>query len=291
MSRLNRTQFRRCFEEAISPTDDLVVVYSGIWTFGHQFSVPIRDVPRMLIESMLEAVGSSRTLVLPSYTYAYAGERKYSPATSVPETGALPQAMWRAFSCTRTVSALNSFVAIGPQAHSLGEIRGQTLWGEDSLKGYFQRAHARMVTLGIPWKDSLGFLHRIEEAALVPYRYFKTFHGQWVEGDSSHPWAETMYVRSMDVMPVFVWSRVDELLRARSRIQEVNGPVFIESADAAEIVAAGLEIVNEDPYALLANPDVVRDWVINCKELEVDALRTAEPKALEWADRKAEEVT
>jgi aminoglycoside 3-N-acetyltransferase len=287
MNRLDRAQFRRWFERLLEPTDEVVVVYSGIWTFGHQLDLPIRDVPRMLIEGMLEALGSERTLLLPSYTYAYARTRSYAPAESVPETGVLPQAMWREFPCVRTRSALNSFLAIGPKAGTLAQVVGATLWGEGSLKCTFERTHARMVTLGIPWKDSLGFLHRIEEAGRVPYRYHKTFHGQWVEGGQTRPWAETMYVRSIEVMPVFVWSRVDELLRARGRVRKAPGPVFIESADAADIVAAGLEIIADDPYAMLENADQVREWVRHGKAAEIEALRAREPAALEYHDRMA----
>ena len=102
----------------------------------------------------------------------------------------------------------------------------------------------------------------------------------------ARPWAETMFVRSLDVVPVFVWSKVDELLRARSQIHSAKAPVFLESADAADIVGAGLDIISDDPYALLANPEVVRNWVINGKDSEIDMLRAAEPKALDWWDQK-----
>ena len=290
MSRISPAQFREQFSEVLDPADEVVVVYSGIWTFGHQFGLPIRDVPRMLIEQMLEAVGPDRTLVLPSYTYAYAGKRSYSPQESLPETGVLPQAYWREFPVTRTESALNSFLAIGPRAHLLAPIRGRTLWGEGSLKAAFQSMHARMVTLGIAWKESLGFLHRIEEAGNVPYRYHKTFHGQWVERGEASPWSETMYVRSLDLLPVFAWERVDRLLRSRSRVRKASGSVFIESADAADIVAAGLEIIADDPYALMVNVDEVRAWVRDGKAAEIEALRAREPAALEYHDQMAQQA-
>jgi aminoglycoside N3'-acetyltransferase len=287
MSRLRPDEFRHAFDALLAPADKIVVVYSGIWPFGHQFGLPIREVPRMLIEQMLESVGSGRTLVFPAYSYAFARTRVYSPLESIPETGVLPQTCLQSFTFTRTRSALNSFLAFGPQAEALARIEGDTLWGEGSLKWHFEKAHARMVTLGIPWKDSLGFLHRIEEAGAVPYRYYKTFNGRWVEGERSQPWAETMYVRSIDVMPVFLWSKVDELLRARGRITKAPGPIFIESADASEIVGAGMEIICDDPYALLENHDEVRRWVECDKTLEIDRLRTREPEALEYHDRTA----
>ena len=285
MSRLDPLAFRRSFESLLDPADEVVVVYSGIWTFGHQFGLPIMDVPAMLIETMLEAVGPDRTLMLPAYTYAYAGTRSYSPRHSVPETGVLPQTCLRLFDWVRTGSALNSFLCAGPRARDLVRIRGETLWGEDSLKGALEKTRARMITLGIPWKDSLGYLHRIEEKAQVPYRYYKTFNGEWVDESGTQPWKETMYVRSMDLMPVFVWSRVDRLLRERNRIRKGGLATFMESADAADIVAAGMEILADDPYAMLENDEDVRHWVLRHRAEEMNALRAREPAALEYQDR------
>ena len=286
MNRISPAQFRRWFDEVLHPADEVVVVYSGIWTFGHGFGLPGNDLPRVLIEQMLESVGQQRTLVLPGYTPSFTRTRSYSPQDSLPETGVLPQTCLREFPCIRTRSALDSFLVIGPKAESFAQVVSATLWGEGSLKELFVQTHARMVTLGIPWKNSLGLLHRIEEAVQVPYRYFKTFHGQWVEHGSARPWAETMYVRSIDVNPVYVWSKVDELLRARGRLTRASGPVFLESADAADIVSAGLDIIAEDPYALLSNAEAVRGWVRDGKAAEIDALRAKEPAALDYHDRR-----
>ena len=287
MSRLRPEEFRRWFAEVVQPADEVVVVYSGIWTFGHQFALPIQDVPRMLIDRMLEAIGPHRTLLLPAYTYAYTRTRVYSPKESVPETGVLPQACLRQFPCIRTRSALNSFLAIGPKAEQLAQVIGATLWGEGSLKWMLEKMHARMVTLGIPWKDSLGFLHRIEEAGNVPYRYYKTFKGHWMEGSQSCSWSETMYVRSIEVMPVFTWAKVDELLRSKNRIRKAAGSVFMESADAADIIEAGLEIIADDPYAMIENDEAVRNWVRYRKATEIEDLRIKEPSALAYHDRMA----
>lgn len=277
--------FRRWFAQVIDPADDCVVVYSGIWTFGHKFGIPVKEVPRLIVEQILEAVGPQRTLLFPAYTYSFARTRVYSPRELVPETGVLPQAVLENFPALRTPSALNSFLAMGPRAEEFSRIVGDTLWGDGSLKCALEKMNARMVTLGLPWKDSLGFLHRIEEAAAVPYRYFKTFHGHWQENNQSKPWAETMYVRSIEVVPEFEWAKVDRRLREKGRITTADAPVFIESAGAADIVATGLDLLADNPYSLLTNEMEVRAWVNTRKTFEMEALRAAEPTSLEYSDR------
>ena len=286
MAQYSPAEFRIWFEECLSTEDRLVVVYSGIWTFGHRFGLTVDQLPRMLITEMLEAVGPERTLLLPSYTPEFTRSRIYCPKKSLPETGILPEVFFREFPSERTLSAIDSFLAIGPEATSLAKIISpSTLWGESSIYALFEKEHARMVTLGIPWKDSMGTLHRIEEVGKVPYRYYKTFHGQWVDEEVARPWQETMFVRSREVLPIYNWSKVDQLLKLQGRICSSKGSIFIQSADAAEITQAGLEIIKNDPYALLDNPQEVREWVEREKDLEIGSLRISDPEALDYHDK------
>jgi aminoglycoside N3'-acetyltransferase len=287
MSRLTLSDFRRQFREVVDPKDRIVVVYSGIWTFGHRFGLPIADIPRALVEGMLEELGAEQTLLLPSYTYGYTRTRRYSPEESPPETGVLPAAMLKYLHPVRSRSALNSFLAIGPRSHELAAIRGSTLWGEGSLKAYFQSQHARMVVLGLPWKDACGFLHRIEEVCDVPYRYHKTFHGIWTGPAGEKEWSETMFVRPLTLLPVFQWQLVDELVRSRGGVRSSTGEIHLESADAADLVGAGIEILAEDKLALLTNRNEVKNWIEDEKVKEIAQLQQSEPRALDYLNRRA----
>ena len=284
MARLALADFRRQFEAVLDPADRIVVVYSGIWTFGHRFGIDLKALPAALIETMLEAVGTQRTLLLPAYTYAYAGTRRFAPAKTPPETGVLPETVFRQFDWLRTRSAFNSFFAVGPQAEGLAAIQGQTIWGEGSLKAHFEHAHARMVVLGVPWKDACGFLHRIEESCLVPWRYFKTFPGVWEDERGETPWVESIYVHSRTLMPECRWDLPDKLLRSRGGIRSSPGEILIESADAAELVASGRELLADDPYRLVINVDQVRHWVAHDKAREIEEMRRADPRTTAYLD-------
>lgn len=284
MARLTLTDFRRQFESVLGPGDHIVVVYSGIWTFGHRFGIDLKTLPAALIETMLDAVGPNRTLLLPAYTYGYSGVRRFSPTKTPPETGVLPDTVFKKFHWVRTRSAFNSFFAIGPQAVELAAIRGETIWGKGSLKAHLDRAHARMVILGVPWKDACGFLHRIEECCMVPWRYFKTFPGIWEDERGETPWIESIYVHSRTLMPECKWDMPDQLLRARGGIRTSPGEILIESADAAALIDSGRDLLSDDPYRLVINVDEVRRWVEYEKAREIDEMRRADPRAASYLD-------
>lgn len=289
MTRLTVEDFKRQFRDVVAPTDRIVVVYSGIWTFGHRFDVPVSRIASVLVEAMLEELSGDQTLAIPAYTYNYTRTRRFSPATSKPETGILPVTVHREFAHVRSRSALNSFLCIGPQAGRFETVKGQTLWGEGSLKALFQAEHARMVVLGLPWKDACGFLHRIEEVCDVPYRYHKTFHGTWDDAGKASAWSETMFVRPLNLLPVFQWSLVDQLLRSRGGIRASKGEIFTESADAGDLVKTGQDILSDDKLALIVNRSDITQWIDTGKRAEIDELRAKEPRALDYFDDPSHE--
>ena len=287
MAKLTLADFRRQFESVLDPSDRVVVVYSGIWTFGHRFGMDLKTLPLALVETMLEAVGPDRTLLLPAYTYAYSRTRRFSPGKTPPETGVLPQTVFARLQWVRTRSAFNSFFAIGPQAAELAAIRGETIWGEGGLKAHLDHADARMVVLGVPWKDACGFLHRIEEVCRVPWRYFKTFPGIWEGEHGDEPWTESIYVHSRTLMPECRWELPDAQLRKRGGVRTGSGEILIESASAADLIVAGREILADDPYRLVVNAADVRRWVEHDKQCEIDDMRRADPREAAYLDALA----
>jgi aminoglycoside N3'-acetyltransferase len=178
-------------------------------------------------------------------------------------------------------------LATGPQANQLAAIKGETIWGEGSLKAHFDHSHARMVVLGVPWKDACGYLHRIEEVCRVPYRYFKTFPGIWEGETGDESWVETIFVRARELLPCYRWDMPDALLRSRDRIRTNDGEIPIESADAADLVSAGREILSDDPYRMVVNADEVRHWVEHDKTNEIAELRRVDPAATAYLDAHA----
>src|SRR5260221_10808745 len=82
-------EFEQAMDRVVAPDDQIIVVFSGIWTFGARFNASPRELPGLLVKALLARCGPSRTLLLPTYTYGYARTRHYDPDNSPPETGVL----------------------------------------------------------------------------------------------------------------------------------------------------------------------------------------------------------
>jgi aminoglycoside 3-N-acetyltransferase len=274
--RLGVPEFERALARAIVPEDRVVVMFSGIWTFGPRFDAPPDELPRILLDAILRHLGPGRTLLLPTYTYAYTRTRRYDPATARPETGVLPTEFLFGHPSRRTPSAMNSYAVAGPDTAEVMGLRGASLWGAGSVMEWLEQRNARLCVLGLPWEKACAFLHRMEEVARVPYRYYKRFPGAWVEDGQERPWTERMYVRSLVTPARYRWETVSGALRAAGRIRSGSDGLLLESALAGDIAATGLELLAHDPYALLTNPGTVRDWVRDGKAAEIAALPAEE---------------
>lgn len=277
---MTSNDFKNVLQEVILPSDRVVVVYSGIWTFGHLFEANPRTLPVLLLDTLLEFCGRERTLVFPTYTNSFARTRRYDLLNSMPETGVLSTTFLHRYGAARSLSAMNSFAAIGPAADTLARMKGETLWGKSSVKEYLENVNARIVMLGLPWSLACGFLHRMEEVAQVPYRYYKTFHGVRIDGGRESPWAETMYVRPLRCPIVFCWERVVDRMWARGLMLSGSPQFVLKSALAKDITSIGLQLLADNPYAVLVNEAEVREWVQNGKQLELEELKRSEPAAL-----------
>ena len=114
---ITEEDIRKQLSQTILPEDDVVVVYSGLWMFGSLLGLAIKDIPDVLLNIFLDFLGHERTLLLPTYSYAYTSSRVYDLKRSRAETGVLPAHALRRKDFTRTMSPLNSYAVSGSSQH------------------------------------------------------------------------------------------------------------------------------------------------------------------------------
>ena len=272
--RLSIADFRQCLAEVIAPGDQVVVIHSALWPFAHRFRMPSQILVGTLLDNILEVLGPNRTLVMPTYTLDFPKTGLFDLVHSRPSTGALAEAMlWRP-GMLRTPKPMNSYVVWGPHATDIMALPNTTAWGKDSTMGFMERVDARYVMLGVPWYLGCSFYHLGEESMRVPYRYFKRFVGRLARGGMELGLCEeTMYSRSLDVVPQFRYEAPGALLRKDGLILECSHPgIPLESARASDILRVLIRLLEEDPYAFIVNRREVERWVHCSKQEEIASL-------------------
>ena len=133
--------------------------------------------PEMLLDSFLEAVGKSGTLLLPLFNFDFAPGVPFDIGSTPSQMGALTEAGRQYAFSVRTGHPIYSFAALGAQREQFRRVDNFSGYGADSPFGLLHRNGGKIAVLDLPDQNSMTFYHYVEETLDVPYRYHKTFTG------------------------------------------------------------------------------------------------------------------
>ena len=278
ISQLIERDFRVALDSVIRPEDDVLVFFSGIYTFAHLFDWPPAEIPDRLLDIMIHVAGSNRTLILPAYTMSFPHTRVFDLVCTKSDIGVLPDRAIIRRNMRRLPKPMNSYMVIGPRADEFLALPCTTAWGTDGAFGWMTRVDAKICILGVPWEEACGLYHYAEELEQIPYRYYKRFSGEMFEdGAPIGPCEEVMFVRSATIPPVWDHTKIYSQLRTAGAViasESLNIP--LEAAKATKIVEVTRNMLKKDPYAFVVNVEQVRTWVKHGKSEEMDKLTPSE---------------
>ncbi len=155
----------------------------------------------LLIDAFKEMVTEEGTLLFPVFTWSFCKGTPYDVKTTQGEVGALGNwVLNRREDFVRTAHPLYSFMVWGRGAKELAAMTNRTAWGEDSPFAYLHSHYGKNLIINVSLGGSFTFLHYVEESIHVPHRYYKDFHGSYVNPDAStEERTYTMFVRDLDI--------------------------------------------------------------------------------------------
>lgn len=261
-ARLTGRQFGEALESVLGKPDEVFAVFSGIYTFAHRFGLPVDQAADLLIETMLDVAGQTRTLVLPAFCFSFPAKGVFDVIRTPSEIGLLPNRALRRPDFHRSAKPMNSYVVAGPRANELLSLKCTTAWGPDGVMAWLNDVGASTCILGVPWSEACSLYHLAEEMERVPYRYFKRFTGELLrDGKHAGSCEEIMFARSVTVPPVWAHDRIDRALEREGVIRQSSEPQFsLSAASTPDIVRVTRRMLQEDPYAYVVNAEAVRAW-------------------------------
>jgi aminoglycoside N3'-acetyltransferase len=231
-------------------TGELVVLHSAL--------VPLALRPQGLEEDMLGAlrclIDDGKTLALLSFTFSFCSSGWFHYALSPPESGVLASWFMELPEAHRTRHPVYSFVVAGPLAESLTETRDDEAFGAGTIFEVFDERNARIVMLGSSWQWCTQ-IHRYEELSSVPYRHRMFFTGTAHYSAGAVEACPRLYVRDSELGSQLNFSRIFERARAKGVISTGElGRGRVEAVSAAELRPICLQLLAEDPFAVLDAP-------------------------------------
>jgi aminoglycoside 3-N-acetyltransferase len=200
---------------------------------------------------ILDACGG-RTLLFPTFNYDFARSGCYRPESDPGQVGALNEYVRQQVPHQRTLTPIFNFAVLNRAEFPLEP--SANAFDDASAFGRVRLAGGGVVLLGAG-PDANTFIHHVEEAAGVPYRYLKSFPGRIEVGGEQRPVVLLYRVRPAAAGTVeYDWQRLANDLRSRQVLRGFPlGNARLEFYRAQELYDYWIERLSSDEHFLLTD--------------------------------------
>ena len=133
----------------------------------------------IIIDSLLEEVGSKGTVLFPLFNFDFPDTKKFSLISTPSQMGKITEDARRNYLAARTGHPIYSFLAIGELASLFSSINNISGYGDDSPFAKLREIGGKIAVVDLDDQNSMTFYHHVEEVYGVDYRYHKEFYGEY----------------------------------------------------------------------------------------------------------------
>lgn len=211
-------------------------------------------IANLVLDTFTEVLGPGGTIIVPTYTYSIGRGEVFDVESTPSGIGEFPELFRRRPGAIRSRDPMLSSAGIGPRAEEIIRNISRSCYGEGSTYHRLRDVNAKICTLGLGlyWAT---FRHHIEEAAAVPFRFRKVFHGvvreHGVESRESWVYFAAPLVDCCAPMGI----PLEEKARAAGLLRVAPiGRSEIAAIGAREYFDFGLEALRRDPWLTAKGP-------------------------------------
>jgi aminoglycoside N3'-acetyltransferase len=257
---------------------EIIQVTSRLITFANRLECDLRTAHYRLLDSLLQAAGPDRTLVMPAFTLSYGKSRRYDPIRDKPETGVLVIAAWER-DWMRTRRPMMNWVAWGARADEIMAQNQTTALGDDSVAAWLVNHDARAIGVGVTdVHHGWVVVHRAEEICQVPYRYYKKMPGElFIDGQPHGTCEEVLYAKPLLANIGHTYAQLTERLSSAGELWNNDDPLFpLRAVQCRRVVDRSIELLEANTLAFVAHRDEARKWLSDLKGQELGELKPEE---------------
>ena len=235
---------------------DVILVHSALASLGH-----VVGGPDALIDGLLDAIGVSGTLAMPSFTFSQQKLRDryppYHPRRTASVVGVVPDVFWRRAEARRSASASHALAAIGPQAEFItGDDVTTEPYSREGPFGKLYQLDAKVLMIGCGLAPNSS-LHAVEDWVGLPsmqpvdYVVIDDDGRERVIHYQSQPVGSRDFYRSTAMV-----TKSEVLFRQRGVLRDGRiGPAMVHMFGFRDLMKHCMEIIRDEDPCLLFRDD------------------------------------
>jgi aminoglycoside 3-N-acetyltransferase len=206
-----------------------------------------------LIDAVERAICPSGTLVIPTFSYSFTKGEPFDRQHTPSAVGMVSERFRTLPGVLRSGDPIFSFAARGKLAEELCAIAVRECFGEGSVFALLHRVNAQIVNLGCSMTRGGTFVHYVEVAHGVQYRYKKEFSGTIIGEGPSIENSVIYHVRDLTRRSEADLRRLQRRLAQEKKLRSIDvGRTRIMAVAANDLFDTAYAMLDEDPVSLIA---------------------------------------
>lgn len=225
---------------------------------GLSFGLPNPEISRSeILSGIYQAVRGLDvpTLCVPTFTFSFCNGEPYDSANSKSRMGMLNEFIRRQPEVIRSVDPLLSVALVGRDRDLAENLGHASIGAESTFDKLSRRSGVKFLFLGVRLGDCFTYMHYLEWAHGVPYRYEREFAGRITHAGRTYEDTYRLFVRYHQVKASAASYTYEQLLIDRGILRMAPlGDGFIGCVDEPAARAVYLDLLRRNPDYFIERP-------------------------------------
>ena len=234
--------------------NDIIVVHCSIIGIGLIKNRGINEVPKIIVDNILNLLGKNGTLCVPTFNYNYINKKKKFDTFENEYTkllGALPGEVLSRNKRIRSFNPGYNISTIGSKAKYISSSKSISSFGSDSSWDRLFKLNAKIVLINCDL-DSMTFIRYIESKCDVPYLYSKLCKTPVYSGKKKIFSQSTCFLRYKYLNFKYNLKRFEKILKIKKVLKETKiNNIRIKTLSMKATFEIGVKLLNNDIYYFL----------------------------------------
>lgn len=209
---------------------------------------------KFLLQTLLEVIGPQGTILAPAYTYSCGKNNSVFDWHRTPsEVGYFTEFIRLNGNSMRSKHPIFSLTGIGRSAIEILNVSGRSAFGVQSPFGKFSEYGVKFLCLGIELRNSLTYIHHLEQLYGCPHRFNKAFTANVFDSkgnEISEEWYAYVGYEGLGMA-----SDISSIQNALQDLHLLKQSIWAGQvnhlAEVGDVDKIGYRLLLENPYAFL----------------------------------------
>lgn len=233
---------------------DLLLVHNSLFNFGVPSDCKISELPSIMFNELQNVIGVEGTIAVPTFNFDFCKGLPFNKEdTPSKNMGVFSEFVRSHPQAKRSKHPMQSIAVIGEKTDFIIENDTESSFSPDGPFDRLKSLNAKILLLGADF-NSVSMIHWVEEKYEVPYRYWKTFEGTYIDKNISSEKSYKMYVRSMETNPLLkLYSIERELIRKNKLLETQVGSGSTKVFAINDFISIAEDFITRNPYYFVSN--------------------------------------